>query len=85
MEILKIDETSQAAVNESVGLHKFQGKGCIYYPERPCSAPKLQFKICRGCPRAAQFIQNNIIRSVFDHVKSMAISLLEGMNFQLSK
>jgi hypothetical protein len=85
MEIPRIEETSQAVANEEIRLRKASGRACIYYPEVICTAPKLQFKICRSCPRCAKFIQNNVVRSVFDHIKSLAISLLERMDVQFSK
>lgn len=85
MEITRIEETNQAAASENISLRRVNGRACIYYPERICLAPKLQFQICRTCPRAAQYIRKNVVRSVFDYIKSFAISLLKSMDIQLSK
>ncbi|MEE8637599.1 MAG: hypothetical protein V3T21_00980 [Candidatus Margulisiibacteriota bacterium] len=85
MEISKIEEASQVAVGQEVRMQKLKGRVCIYFPEMVCSAPRLQFGICRACPRAAQYIRKNAIRSIFDYIKSFAISLLKSMDIQLSK
>ncbi|MFH1683951.1 MAG: hypothetical protein ABIA67_03615 [Candidatus Margulisiibacteriota bacterium] len=85
MEITRIDETSQATVSQDVKMKKRWGKVCIYYPEASCAAPRLQFKICRGCPKCAQYVRKNVVRSIFDHVKSIAISMLNTNNSQFSK
>ena len=85
MEISKIEETSQAMVSEEVRLHKMDSRACIYYPESICVLPRLQFQICRSCPRAAQYIRKNVVRSIFEHIKSFAVSLLQSMDIQLSK
>ena len=85
MEINKIDEAKQAILSQEVKTQKLKGRVCIYCPDIICTAPRLQFKICRTCPRAAQYIRKNAIRSIFDYIKSLAISLLKSMDIQLSK
>ncbi|MBU0672453.1 MAG: hypothetical protein KJ732_05450 [Candidatus Margulisbacteria bacterium] len=85
MEINRIDETSEAAASQEIGLSKLGGKPCIYYPEVSCRAPKLRFKICNGCPRCQQFAQQNVVKSVFNHIKSFAVSLLATGFNQSSK
>lgn len=80
MEITKIDETNQVVVSQEVRLKKAWGQACIYYPEEPCSLPRLQFRICRTCPRAAQYVRKNVVRSIFEYIKAFAISLMKSMN-----
>lgn len=84
MEITRVEEKGQIA-SEDLRLRKAGGRICIYYPEVICTAPKLQFNICRTCPRCAMYVRKNVVRSVFDYVKSLAISLLKSMDIQLSK
>ena len=85
MEINRIEEKAQANISEGVDLRRMHGQPCIYYPEVKCTAPKLQFKICRGCPKCAQFVRTNVERSLFQHIKAYAISLLDKMNIQTSR
>jgi hypothetical protein len=85
MEISRIDETRSTLMSEEISLKKGCRKACIYYPEVTCATPNLQFMICRTCPRAAQYISKNMARSIFDHIKACAISLIQSMNIQLSK
>jgi hypothetical protein len=85
MEISKIEEANRAAVGQEVRMQKLKGRACIYFPEMVCTAPRLQFRICRTCPRAAQYIQKNVLKSIFDYIKSFAISLLKSADIQLSK
>jgi hypothetical protein len=74
-----IDEVTQTNFNHAAGVQKLKGKSCIYYPEAGCSAPKLQFRICRSCPRAEQYIRKNILTSLYNYVKSIANSLLKSV------
>ena len=76
MSISSIDQTKKAVLNQEIKLMKAGRQICIYYPETACKAPKLQFMICRSCPKAAQFIKKNVIRSIFDYVRSLAVSML---------
>ena len=85
MDIARIEETNQAAANEEISLRRAGNRVCIYYPEMICAAPKLQFKICRNCARCSRSATNDPVRSVFDHIRSFAISLLERMDVQSSK
>lgn len=85
MEITPIEEIQQPRGNQKVMMQKLKGKVCIYYPDLICTAPRLQFKICRTCSRAVEYIRKNVVRSIFEYVKSVAISFLKGMNIQLSK
>jgi len=85
MEINRIEEKAQTNISEGVNLHRPGHEVCLYYPEATCSAPKLQFKICRGCPRCAQFVKVNVERNLFQHIKAYAIFLLQKMNIQASK
>jgi len=85
MEISRVEETSQTTVSEEVRLRKTDSRACIYYPETICVLPRLQFQICRSCPRAAQYIRKNVVRSIFEHIKSFAVSLLKSMDIQLSR
>lgn len=80
MEVVKIEETNQAVVSKEVRLGKACSRVCIYYPDAICKLPKLQFKICRTCPRAAQYIRRNVVRSIFEYIKSVAISFLNMIN-----
>jgi len=62
MEPLKVEEiyrSNEAFDPQGLNLPQTKAKPCIYYPEKACSVPKLQFKICRTCPKAAQFINLN--------------------------
>ena len=85
MEINRIEDKAQANISEGINLRRPGYGACIYYPEVSCTAPKLQFKICRNCPRCAQFVRTNVERSLFQHIKAYAISLLNKMNVQTSK
>jgi len=85
MEITRIDETNQATISQEIRLRKFSGRACIYYPEATCRAPKLQYQICRTCPRCAQFVRKNVEKSLFSHIKAFAISLMQNMNIHSSK
>ncbi len=85
MEINRIEEKAQANISEGIDLRRAGHKACIYYPEVTCAAPRLQFKICRGCPKCARFVRVNVERSLFQHIKAYAISLLDKMNVQTSK
>jgi hypothetical protein len=85
MEISKVEETNQAMVSEEVRLRKTGGRVCIYYSESICVLPRLRFQICRSCPRATQYVRKNVVRSIFEHIKSFAVSLLKSMDIQLSK
>jgi hypothetical protein len=85
MEIIRVDEAKQSVLGQEVRMQKLRGRVCIYYPDVICTAPKLQFKICRTCSRAAEYIRNNVVRSIFDYIKTLAISLLKSMNVQSSK
>lgn len=85
MEVVRIEEANQTVVSEEVNLRRTCGKACVYYTESACSLPQLKFQICRSCPRAAHYIRKNVVRSLFDHIKSLAISLLKSMDIQLSK
>lgn len=85
MEITRVDETKQTSACQEIGPQRLKGRVCIYYPDVICAAPRLQFKICRSCPRAAQYIRKNVVHSIFDYVKAFAISLLKNMDIQLSK
>ena len=84
MEINKVDDTGQSQMSEEINLRRKSGHACIYYPQENCSVPNLKFKICQSCPRACQFIRKNVVKSVFDHVKSLAISLLSHMGVRVS-
>ena len=85
MEVNRIEDKAEANISEGVNLRRFGGQACIYYPEVSCSSPKLQFKICRACPKCARFVQVNVERNLFQHIKAYAISLLDKMNIQASK
>ncbi len=85
MEIARIDEAKQNLISKEVKLRRLNCKVCIYYPDIICTAPRLQFRICRACPRAANYIRKNVVRSIFEYIKSFAISLVKSMNIQLSK
>ena len=85
MEINKIEETSQTMVSEEVRLRKTGSRACIYYPESICVLPRLRFQICRSCPRATQYIRKNVVRSIFEHIKFFAVSLLQSLDIQLCK
>ena len=76
MDTLKIEEAKQTACSQDIRLRRARGKTCIYYPSLLCSIPKLQFKICRSCPCAAQYIRANVVAAIFKHIKSLAISFL---------
>lgn len=79
MEITRIDEATHATISQDIKTHKFVGKSCIYYSDRVCRAPRLQYKICRTCPRCTQFVRKNVERSLFGHIKAFAISLMQNM------
>ena len=85
MEITRMEETKQPVLGQEVRMQKQRGRVCIYYPDLICTAPKLQFKICRICPRAAEYIRKNVIRSIFDYIKTVAIYLLKSMDIQSSR
>jgi hypothetical protein len=85
MDIPKIEETGQAVGDKEIRSRNAGCQSCIYYPEVRCSIPQMQFKICRSCPRCCQGLRTNPVRSIFDHIKSFAISLLKNMDIQSSK
>ena len=75
MEVNKIEETKQPQLEAEVKFNKTFCRTCIYYMGKICTAPKLQFKICRGCPRAQQYIKKNVIQNIFSKIKSLAIMM----------
>ncbi|MBU1026093.1 MAG: hypothetical protein KKA31_00010 [Candidatus Margulisbacteria bacterium] len=85
MEVIRIEQTNQTVNNEKIRLQKFGAKACIYYPEVSCSAPRLKYKICRACPRCGLYVRQNVVKSLYNHIKSLAISLMRRMDVQLSK
>ena len=82
MEIARVQEPAQPQISEEVRLRKCGGNACIYYAETVCVLPRLKFGICRSCPRAAQFVRKNVVRSVFQYIRNLAISFLKGMDLQ---
>lgn len=79
MEIIRIDETNQTLINRGIDGKRPGCKVCIYYTDVTCSVPNLKFRICQGCPRAAGLIKKNAVNSLFDHIKSFTISLLNKL------
>jgi uncharacterized membrane protein YgcG len=79
MEINKIKEKNWSAISQEAKTQNLSGKHCIYYPEAKCSAPKLQFKLCRTCPRCENFVRANVIRSLFRAIIALAILLMKSM------
>ena len=84
MEIPRIEETNRSVASEAIRLRKACGRACIYYAKIACVLPRLQFQICRTCPRAAQYIRKNVVRSIFEYIKSLAILLMKNMGGQVS-
>lgn len=80
MEISKIEEAGQMTNTNNVDLGKVRGKACIYDTQKICCAPRLAFKICRGCPRATQFIRQNVVQNIFGKIKGLAITMMNMMS-----
>lgn len=85
MVVVKIEEPKQLESNQAIGLRRIKGRVCLYDPRLECTTPVLHLKICRSCPRAAQYVRQNVVRSVFERVKALAIIILNSMNNQLSR
>ncbi len=79
MEITKIDETNQTLISRGIEGRKPGCKMCIYYTDVTCSVPNLRFRICLGCPRAVGYVKKNAVQSLFNHIKSLTISLLNKL------
>lgn len=79
MEVNKIDEASQMASTKDVDAAKIRGKTCIYDTQKICCAPRLTFKVCRSCPRAAQYIRQNVVQNIFGKIKGLAITMMNMM------
>ena len=80
LEINPIESTSQLQPGEIVGSFRSGGKRCIYDEEAVCLAPhQLRFELCRDCPRGFQAAPPEPTRQIFNHVKNLAVSLLEFM------
>ena len=84
MQTPKVEETKKSASSQQVILKGLLERPCIYFKEAECKVPKLQFKICMRCPRAAQYIKNKVLNSLFDHIKGLAILLLSSMGISSS-
>ncbi|MFH1826509.1 MAG: hypothetical protein ABH823_04375 [bacterium] len=76
VEIFKIEEANQALLEKQADINQLRGRTCIYCSEVKCQAPKLAMKICRSCPRAAQFIRKNVVQNIFDKINGLAIMLM---------
>ena len=85
MEITRIDETKHTLISQELEGRSAGCKVCLYYPEMICTLPKLRLRICQGCPRAMRYVRKNVMRSLFEHIKALAISLIKNLNIQLSK
>ena len=85
MEVNKIDDTNKPLEARDIRHMRIDTRFCLYYPEAACKAPETCFRICADCPRMTQYTKQNVVRSLFDHIKSFSISLLERMNIQLPK
>ena len=79
-----IEEIGKVGASDEIKQRKLGGKACAYYPEAVCTLPNLKFNICQQCPRAAGCGPKNEVKSVFDHVKAIAISFLNNMGFSIS-
>jgi hypothetical protein len=84
MEITKVDESKKVLIGQEV-KSRTSKKVCIYYPGMLCTLPNLRLRICRGCPQAAGLVRKNVIRLMYDYIKSFSISLMKSLNIQLSK
>ena len=84
MEITRIEETTQALISDEVRLRRTGGRSCIYYSDATCHAPRLQFKICRTCPRCAMYVRTNVVKSIFNHIKALGITLMRQMGISLN-
>ncbi|MBN2057964.1 MAG: hypothetical protein JW782_04150 [Candidatus Saganbacteria bacterium] len=85
IEVQKVEETLRAQVDERVDLRRTSARTCIYYPEVGCFAPSARYKICYGCARCGELAPRSVIRSIFDHIKALAISWLGPNSPQSSR
>lgn len=83
--MLQIDELEKMTSSVEIRSSKAKAGACIYYPERSCSAPKMKFRICQTCPRCASLIPKSSLRALFNHIKRLAILLMNMMGGQASK
>ena len=79
MKINRIEETEKLVNAQDLKAPKGRQKKCIYYPEAACNPQKAQFKLCEKCPRCLALVETNVMKSLFQHIKALAISLLSHM------
>ncbi|MDI6732038.1 MAG: hypothetical protein QME05_05665 [Candidatus Margulisbacteria bacterium] len=79
MQINKIEEAEKLISAQELKAPKGGYRKCIYYPDAVCNTQKMQFKICEKCPRCLALIETNVMKSLFQHIKALAISLLSHM------
>jgi uncharacterized paraquat-inducible protein A len=84
MEITRVEEKKWSAISQEAKMQSLSGKRCIYFPDTKCSAPKLQFKLCRTCPRCENFVRVNVIRSLFRAIIALAILLMNQLGIKIS-
>jgi hypothetical protein len=73
MPIPRIENFNNAAKAEITLLNARRRK-CIYYKEEICSAPKLQFRLCRTCYRIdIKFT----VRRLFEIIRELAEDLFD--------
>ena len=86
MVIERIDQTKKSEIEPATlkqgPRQKLDKKNlCVYYPEVNCLLPKFKFRLCQSCRRARQYLNNDEVKTVFDHIKSMAITMSEHFGF----
>ena len=79
MGINRIEEAEKLVNAQELKAPKGAHKKCIYYPDAVCNTQRPQFKICEKCPRCLALIETNVMKSLFQHIKALAISLLSQM------
>lgn len=86
MAIERINQTKKSEIEPATVKKGLPGKltkknPCVYYPEVDCQLPKFKFRLCQSCRRARQYLNNDEVKTIFDHIKSMAITMSEHFGF----
>ncbi|MFH1542262.1 MAG: hypothetical protein ABIE84_04140, partial [bacterium] len=79
MQITKIDESIQATLNQQIQTAKTGCKLCIYFANKACKLPNIQFAICKSCPKAVQYLKANAVGNLFSKIKGLAIMMMGKM------
>jgi len=70
-EVQKIEDAYEI---ETLRFRSFV-RGCLYYREEVCCAPRVRFEVCRGCVRINPHLA---AQTLFDKIKELAVKLFNS-------